>query len=98
MNKDEIKVYSIIIHYDPRDVVPYEVKIPDLDGIIEGYSIEDAIMMAKDYIGTYSLVRSLPPANYILPKVSNSNDIVTLAEVNVSEYQRKYDNNALEKL
>ena len=98
MSKDEIKVYPIIIHYDPRDVVSYEVKIPDLDGITEGYSIKDAIMMAKDYIGTYSLVRPLPSTNSILPKVSNSNDIVTLVEVNVSEYQRKYDNKVVKKI
>ncbi len=32
------------------------VEIPDLNGITEGYGIADAISMAKDYIGTYSLI------------------------------------------
>lgn len=35
----------------------------------EGESIADAMEMAKDYIGTYSLEGQLPESNTELPKV-----------------------------
>ena len=50
---DSIKVFSIIITENKdSSAYPYFVEIPDLDGVIEGQQIADAIQMAKDYIGT----------------------------------------------
>ena len=98
MKDDKIVVYPIIISYEPDDSgYPYLVTIPDLDnGMTEGKSIEDAIEMAADYIGTTSLEEELPDSNYKLPKAKN-NDIVTLVRVNVSEYKRKNDNKVVRK-
>lgn len=94
---DEIKVFPIIITKD-EDVTdyPYLVDIPDLDGMTEGKTVADAMEMAKDYIGTYSLEDKLPKSNTNLPKAKDG-AIVTLVTVNVSEYKRKNDNRVIKK-
>lgn len=67
---DKIKVFPIIITKNEDDTdYPYFVEIPDIDGMTEGESIADAMEMAKDYIGTYSLEGQLPESNTELPKV-----------------------------
>lgn len=94
---DEIKVFPIIITKNEDDTdFPYFVEIPDIDGMTEGKSIADAMEMAKDYIGTYSLESQLPESNTELPKVKDD-AIVTLVTVNVSEYKRKNDNRVIKK-
>lgn len=87
---DEIRVFPIIITKDKRsNEYPYFVEIPDIDGMTEGKSVADAMEMAKDYIGTFSLENKLP-------KVGEG-AIVTLVTVNVSEYKRKNDNRVVKK-
>ena len=82
---DKIKVFPIIITKSKDEGrYPYFVKIPDIDGMTEGKSIADAMEMAKDYIGTYSLVHVLPKSNTTLPKDIDKNDITTLVTVNIS--------------
>ncbi len=95
---DKIVVYPIIIKYEPDDTdYPYLVTIPDLNnGMTQGKSIEDAIAMAEDFIGTTSLEEDLPASNCVLPKV-RQDETVTLVRVNVSEYQRKNDNKVVRK-
>lgn len=94
---DDIVVYPIIISYDPDSTdYPYLVTIPNIDGMTQGKDIADAIAMAEDYIGTFSLNETLPPSNYNLPK-ANDNDTVTLVRVNISEYKRKNDNKVIKK-
>ncbi|WP_373842851.1 type II toxin-antitoxin system HicB family antitoxin [Limosilactobacillus sp.] len=89
---DHIVAYPIIIKYvADNSGYPYLVTIPDLNNsMTEGKSVENAIAMAKDYIGTTSLVEELPKSNYTLPK-ANKGETVTLIRVNVSEYKRKND-------
>lgn len=95
---DKIVVYPIIIKYEPDDTdYPYLVTIPDLNnGMTQGKSIEDAIAMAEDFIGTTSLEEDLPASNCVLPK-ARQDETVTLVRVNVSEYQRKNDNKVVRK-
>lgn len=94
---DTIKVFPIIITKDNGSTdYPYFVEIPAIDGMTEGKSIADAIEMAKDYIGTYSLEDELPDAITELPK-ANDGEIVSLVTVNVSEYKRKHDNKVIKK-
>ncbi len=94
---DEIKVFPIIITKDEENTdYPYFVEIPDIDGMTEGKSIADAMEMAKDYIGTYSLEDKLPESNTKLPKAKDD-ATVTLVTVNVSEYKRKHDNKVIKK-
>lgn len=94
---DEIKVFPIIITKDEDNSdYPYFVEIPDIDGMTEGKSIADAMEMAKDYIGTYSLEDKLPESNTNLPQAKDG-ATVTLVIVNVSEYKRKNDNKVVRK-
>lgn len=94
---DEIKVFPIIITKDEDGTdYPYLVDIPDIDGMTEGKSIADAMEMAKDYIGTYSLEEKLPKSNTKLPEAKDG-ATVTLVAVNISEYKRKNDNKVIKK-
>src|SRR5699024_3259781 len=96
LTMDEIKVFPIIITKDDSSDYPYFVEIPDIDGMTEGKSIADAMEMAKDYIGTYSLEDKLPESNTKLPQAKDG-ATVTLVTVNVSEYKRKHDNKVIKK-
>lgn len=96
---DQIVVYPVVIKKDHQEkaTCPYLVAIPALDGLTEGTSIEDALKMAADYIGTYSLaIKKLPASIYQLPK-HQSNEIVSLVRVNISEYRRKNDTRTVKK-
>lgn len=92
MNEDKIVTYPVVIRYAPDGGdYSYLVTIPDLNnGQIEGKNLEDALTMAKDYIGTTSLEEELPPANFTLPRAKEG-ETVTLVRVNVSEYRRRVD-------
>ena len=95
---DKIVAFPIVITKNAaEDDYPYFVEIPDLDGMTEGKSILDAIEMAKDYIGTYSLESELPESNTNLPKSTAKGSLVTLVTVNVSEYKRRNDNKVVRK-
>ena len=53
---DEVRVFPIIITKNKdSSEYPYFVEIPDIDGMTEGKSIADAMKMAENYIGTFSL-------------------------------------------
>ena len=93
---DDIKVFPIIITKDDDSDYPYFVEIPDINGMTEGKSIADAMEMAKDYIGTYSLEDKLPESNTKLPQAKDG-ATVTLVTINVSEYKRKHDNKVIKK-
>lgn len=95
--KDQIVAFPIIISKDTdSSEFPYLVNIPDLDGMTEGKDIVDAIEMAQDYIGTYSLENELPKSNTNLPK-TGKDDIATLVTVNISQYKRKNDDKVIKK-
>jgi predicted RNase H-like HicB family nuclease len=86
-------VYPIIIEYDRKEKNgnPYFVTIPDLDIFTEGSSIADAMEMAKDAIGTYSLNGTqMPESNYKLP-ILDENTITTLVDVDIDKYQDAMD-------
>ncbi len=55
-------VYPVIFTATNDEKNTYLVEIPDINGMTEGYGLEDAIRMAKDYIGGYYL-----DTNEILP-------------------------------
>lgn len=95
---DKIKVFPIIITKSKDEGrYPYFVKIPDIDGMTEGKSIADAMEMAKDYIGTYSLEDKLPKSNTKLPQARDG-ETVTLVTVNISEYKRKNNKKVIKSI
>lgn len=84
--------YPIIL---TPDEVGYLVYIPDFDINTEGDTLTDAIEMARDAIGLMGIdmeddKKSLPMPTVIskVPK-ENESDIVTLVDVDFSEYRRK---------
>lgn len=62
----------------------------------EGRDIADAIEMARDYIGTYSLSAELPPSETTLPAVK-ADSLATLVTVNISAYRRRHDKKVVKK-
>lgn len=82
---------------DEKDT--YLVYIPDLDGATEGFGLENAIMMAKDYIGSLLCTKS----NDSFPVASDVHSIdvtqsefsehgfsfVTLVDVNINSFRLK---------
>lgn len=94
-------VYPIIIQKTSDQTMPYLVTIPALNGLTQGKSIENAMDMAKDYIGLTIMDKqdnneAIPNSTYDLPK-TNKDTIATLINVDLSEYRRKHDTRSIKK-
>ncbi|MBQ6695161.1 MAG: type II toxin-antitoxin system HicB family antitoxin [Lachnospiraceae bacterium] len=102
-------VYPIFIAEHQNDFLVY---VPDLDIYTEGNSFLDAMEMARDAIGLKGIDyeddgKSLPIAsNYeeALQKAKNNTDIfdytegiLTMVDVDFTEYRRKHDNRMVKK-
>lgn len=102
MAKDSIVIYPIIITPTNSDDCRYFVEIPVINGYTEGNTIEEALEMARSYIGEMAIDaqdtgETLPPSNETLPTVTDPNALVTLIDVNVDDYIRKHDNRLVKK-
>lgn len=79
----------------------YYVEIPDFDIGTQGSSIADAMEMARDAIGLMGI--DLEDDHKELPKPYSSkvdpekDDIVTLVDIDFSEYRKRVDNRAIKK-
>lgn len=85
--------YPIIL---TPDEVGYVVYIPDFEINTEGDSLTEAIEMARDAIGLMGIdmeddKKPLPVPSEIGAVSSEKGDIVTLVDVDFSEYRRKND-------
>lgn len=94
----ERSVYPIIIS---KEQDGYYVSIPDFESATQGRSIADAIMMARDAIGLMGIDmqddgKEIPIPNSKVYE-TEMNDIVTLVDVDFSEYRRRVDNRAVKK-
>jgi len=94
-------IYPIIITKTNDSTTPYFVKIPSINGMTQGKTINDSIQMARDYIGlaVINLQDSndpVPISSYTLPKPEES-DIVTLVDVDIDNYRKKYDTKLIKK-
>ncbi len=94
------KAYPVILSQGEKFIVVY---IPDFDINTQGENIAEAIEMARDAIGVVGIdleddVESLPEPTVISEVKTNSKtDIVTLVDVDFSEYRRKNDLKAVKK-
>lgn len=79
----------------------YYVSIPDFDIATQGSSIADSISMARDAIGLMGIDMEDDGKNLPKPASSNAtqdkNDIVTLVDVDFTEYRKRVDNRAVKK-
>lgn len=79
----------------------YYVKIPDFNSSTQGDSIADAMEMARDVIGLLGIdledeQKELPEPNSTQFEVEKG-DIVTLVDVDFTEYRKKVDKRAVKK-
>lgn len=79
----------------------YYVAIPDFDAGTQGDTIAEAMEMARDAIGLLGIDMEddgkLIPEPYTVKVESQKDDIVTLVDVDFTEYRRKVDNKAVKK-
>lgn len=79
----------------------YFVKIPDFDSSTQGDSIAEAMEMARDVIGLLGIdmedeQRELPEP-YTAQVNADKEDIVTLVDVDFTEYRKRVDQRAVKK-
>ena len=91
-------VYPVIMSKD-KDC--YFVTIPDFDINTEGKSLEEAIFMARDAIGLNGLQLEDEGKELPIPFSCNyqkeKDDIVTLVDVDLTEYRKRHDNRTVKK-
>lgn len=90
--------YPVILK---REDDGYYVEIPDFDIGTQGDSIADAMEMARDAIGLMGIDMQDDGKELPMPYQSEvkpeKGDIVTLVDVDFSEYRKKVDNRAVKK-
>lgn len=79
----------------------YYVSIPDFDIATQGTDLADSISMARDAIGLMGIDmeddgKPIPKPNSVKFQ-PNEKDIVTLVDVDFTEYRKKVDNRAVKK-
>lgn len=91
-------VYQVVISFDENEKSKYKylAYIPDIEGYTQGESLADAIAMARDYIGTYSLDNELPNPNKLKVN-SEPGDIVTLVDINPETYKKAINRKPVKK-
>ncbi|GAX47318.1 type II toxin-antitoxin system HicB family antitoxin [Pseudolactococcus reticulitermitis] len=90
--------FPTVITFDDQEKSDYKylAYIPDLDGYTQGVSLADAIVMARDYIGTFSLDHPLPEAGQVSFEAEDS-DVVTLVDIDPDSYKRELDKTPVKK-
>ena len=92
-------VYPIILSKGDKYII---VSIPDCEINTQGDSIVDAIEMARDAISLWCLCeledgRELPAPSDISTIHAKEGDTLTLVDVDIEAYQRKYETRAVRK-
>ena len=89
------EVYPVVISKTEEQAYPYIVYIPAFDTMTQGDSLSNAIYMARDAIGLLGIDLQddglpIPKPDTLTPP-HNKEDIVTLVDVDFTEYRRKND-------
>lgn len=92
------KAYPIIIKETEGE---YFVRIPDFDIATQGNDIADSMNMARDAIGLMGIDMEDDgkelPIPYFVKEETEKGDIITLVDVDFSEYRRKNEARAVKK-
>ena len=96
--KNQKMAYPIVIS---KEEDFFYVEIPNFEIATQGYSIADAMEMARDAIGLMGIDymddgKTIPEPN-IKEVKAGEGDIVTLVDVDFAEYRKKVDNKAVKK-
>jgi predicted RNase H-like HicB family nuclease len=79
----------------------YAVYVPDLEINTQGYSLSEAIFMARDAIGLAGITKQ--DMNQVIPEPSTTtpphgtNDLVSWVDIDFDEYRRKHDNRTVRR-
>ena len=99
-------VYPVLIS---KDTDGYLVYVPDIDGMTQGNSLYEAMFMARDLLGTYSLDHELPEPSSIEQAVrlakehADSDDFKWSAgtpyfiDIDTEAYRRQLNTKAIRK-
>lgn len=93
------QAYPIVI---TRDEKFYVVFIPDFNVNTQGVSVPEAIEMARDEIGMLGCYKedekqAIPTPSDIKDIKTGANEIVTLVDVDFSEYRKRHDSRTVRK-
>lgn len=102
-----VVIYPVILTATNDKKDTYLIDIPDIKGMTEGYGLEDAYHMARDYIG--GMLYDMPDDE--IPKASSISDIdvfsgefadagesfVTLVDLDLDAYRRQINNKAVRR-
>lgn len=93
------QVYPIILH--PEQEGGYSVFVPDLEIATQGETVAECIDMARDAIGLWGICEqdyghSIPVSTRLEPE-HESNEIVTLVDIDFDEYRRANDMRTVRK-
>lgn len=102
-----ILIYPVIFTatHDEKDT--YLICIPDIKGLTEGYGLENAIEMARDYMGNAFLEKpdeTIPAASDIKnisiadsTFAENGDSFVTLVDLDLEAYRKQMNNKAVRR-
>jgi len=102
-----VLIYPVIFTatHDEKDT--YLIEIPDINGMTEGYGLEDAYHMAKDYIGCKFLevednnitpasdITSINPSEGMFAEAGDS--FTSLVDLDLDVYRRSVNNRAVRR-
>ena len=92
---------DVFIAFVKQDKDAYLVYVPTINAMTQGTSFFDSIVMARDLLGTYSLLKELPPSldlfqsiNIAIEKVDTddfkfSEGTVVYVDIDTDEYKNK---------
>ena len=92
-----LHAYPVILSHVPDgSPYPYLVTIPDFNSNTQGKDVPDAIFMARDAIGLMGITmeddhEAIPAPSQLSGIEAQSGDIVTLVDVDFTEYRRQND-------
>lgn len=93
-----VKAYPVLLT-ETKD--GYLVDIPDFNMNTQGRDIPDAIFMARDAIGLIGIDmqddRKELPEPHSREVKTESNQILTLVDIDFGDYRRRHDNKAVKK-
>lgn len=91
--------YPVVISYDETEKSAYKylVYLPDFDGYTQGDSLANAIAMARDYIGTYSLGVDELPEPHGVKFTAEHADTVTWVDLDTEAYKTALNTKPVKK-
>ncbi len=102
-----VVIYPVIFTATKDDKDTYLVYVPDINGMTEGYGLENAYHMARDYIGgmLYDMSdEEIPKASSISSIDVESGEFadagesfVTLVDLDLEAYRRQINNKAVRR-